>query len=184
MFALPDMALASSDVKIVVTGSMGAGKSTVVRTISGIPPLTTEVPITDGTERADKVTTTMALDYGTYELPNGRRMLIFGTPGQRRFDFVCRVLARGALGLMILIDDSAEDPLGDLGYYLDVFGSTVESSPVVVGLTHTDMRRGSTVAPYRGMLAARGLSIPVIKLDARNKQSILMAMMALLVSIK
>lgn len=184
MNALTLASLATTDQKIIVTGSMGAGKSTVVQTISTIPPLQTDVPITDGTGRLDKTTTTVALDYGTFKLESGQRLLIYGTPGQRRFDFMCRILARGALGLLILVDAAGEDPVGDLEYYLRLFDETVQSAPAVICLTRTDLLDAPSSQPFRDVVQDRGLTIPVLRMDARSKQSIMMAVMALFMAIK
>ena len=126
------------DIKLIVTGSMGAGKTTVVSTISDIPPIRTDVPISSDKARGDKTTTTVALDYGSLTLDKERRLLIFGTPGQRRYDFMCKILARGALGVVILIDHACEDPVDDLRYYLDLFRDTIE-----------DFDRGGRRDPHR-----------------------------------
>lgn len=177
-------ALAADATRLLITGSMGAGKTTVIRAITGIAPVQTDVPITDGSGRDDKTTTTVAMDYGAFTLPDGRRLMLFGTPGQRRFDFMCRVLARGCVGTMILIDHCAADPLGDLAYYLDLYSDTIAAAHAVVCVTRTDLSPAPGLEPYRAFLADRGMQLPVLKLDARERQSIFMAMMALLISIR
>ncbi len=39
------------------------------------------------------------------------RIRLFGTPGQSRFDFLWKILAKNALGMIILTDNSRPDPL-------------------------------------------------------------------------
>ena len=108
--------------KILFSGTMGAGKTTAIAAVSEIGPLSTDVRNTD--ESVAKATTTVGLDYGELTLDNGERLRLYGTPGQPRFAFMWDILARGALGLVILIDNSRPDPLADLDVYLDGYAST------------------------------------------------------------
>jgi signal recognition particle receptor subunit beta len=172
-----------TEIKLIVTGSMGAGKTTFVTAISDFPPVRTDVPITADQVRGDKTTTTVALDYGAMTLDDGRRLLIFGTPGQRRYDFMCRILARGALGVVILIDHAGDDPEGDLGYYVDLFRETIADTGAVVGVTHVDEKPGSSLHPYHEVLASRELVLPVFSIDARRQDHIVTVCEALIAMI-
>lgn len=98
--------------KLLITGTMGAGKTTAIRAISDIEPIVTDVVNHD--KSVDKERTTVGLDYGMLTLDSGDRIRLFGTPGQARFDFLWKILARKALGLVILIDNSRPDPRADL----------------------------------------------------------------------
>ena len=173
-----------TDIKLIVTGSVGAGKTTVVAAISEFPPVRTEVPIGADKVRGDKTTTTVALDYGAMTLEDGRRLLIFGTPGQRRFDFMCKILARGALGVVILIDHAGEDPAGDLTYYMDLFRDSILEAGAVIGVTHTDERPEGSLQPYYDVLARQDLVLPVFSIDARRRDHIMTMLEALIGTIK
>ena len=81
-----------SDYKIVFIGSPGAGKSTSIRSISDLPPVSTEVPASD--ESRD---TTVALDFGEMTLDDGEVVRLYGVPGQGRFDFIWPLIADGAV---------------------------------------------------------------------------------------
>lgn len=168
-------------IKLVIGGSMGAGKTSAIQTISGTPPVRTEAPITQDTlDNPDKTTTTVAMDYGELPLDDGRVLVIFGTPGQTRYDFMCRILAKGALGLLILIDHTARDPVGDLHYYMSLFGELVEETGCVVGITHVDLDPNVSIDPYVAALGERAAYVPVRPMDPRKEEDIVMALQLLL----
>jgi len=98
-------------VKILVAGGFGAGKTTLVGSISEIEPLRTEESLTregigiDDTAGVElKHTTTVAMDFGRITLSDDLVLYLFGTPGQDRFWFVWDELALGAIGAVVLAD--------------------------------------------------------------------------------
>lgn len=172
-----------NEIKLIITGSVGAGKTTVVTVMSDFPPARTEVALPASQFRGDKTTTTVAMDYGATTLEDGRRLLIFGTPGQRRYDFMCKILARGALGVVILIDHAGTGPADDLAYYLDLFRDTIAEAGAVIGVTHTDERPGDPMQPYYDVLADRNLVLPVFRVDARRRDHIMTMLEALVATV-
>lgn len=93
-------------VKIVISGPVGAGKTTFIRTLSQTPVVNTDEA---SSEAIGKSHTTVALDFGQIDLGDCV-VHIFGTPGQERFDFMWDELSRGALGLLLLVAcDRPED---------------------------------------------------------------------------
>lgn len=96
--------------KLLVVGPFGVGKTTLIGTVSEIPPLRTEEQMTvasadiDSLEGVqDKTTTTVALDFGRITLGD-IVLYLFGTPGQQRFWPQWDGLAEGAIGALVLID--------------------------------------------------------------------------------
>lgn len=172
-------------IKLVVTGSMGAGKTTAIGAISEIPPLVTDVLMTGeiATSR-DKTTTTVAMDYGELTLDDGRKLLLFGTPGQRRYDFMCRILARGALGVLMLVDGVAPDALQEFEYFLGLFADEARSDSLVVGITHLDRESGRGLEPFHDLLERGGFSCPVFAVDPRRREHVILMVEALLASLQ
>lgn len=175
--------MAGREYKVIITGTMGAGKTTAIRAISDISMISTEAANTDLLASA-KATTTVALDYGELQLDGGDRVRIYGTPGQQRFSFMWEILAKGALGLVLLIDNSSERPLEDLGTFLDAFSELTRKAAAVVGVTHCDAGSGPTMGDYYEVLAERGLALPVFSIDGREREDVLLLLDALLTSIE
>jgi uncharacterized protein len=98
-------------VKIVISGGFGAGKTTMVGSLSEIRPLRTEEVLTEASIGVDdlaglagKETTTVALDFGRISINPQLVLYLFGTPGQDRFWFMWDELIRGAIGAVVLVD--------------------------------------------------------------------------------
>ena len=66
--------------RLVVAGSVGAGKSTFVRTLSEIEVVDTDRTATDETALF-KSETTVALDFGRFMLGPHMDLHLYGTPG-------------------------------------------------------------------------------------------------------
>ncbi|MFZ6846338.1 GTP-binding protein [Undibacterium sp. RuTC16W] len=152
--------------KILFTGPMGAGKTTAIGVVSEVLALSTEVQNTDASVK--KNTTTVGFDYGELTLDNGDKLRLYGTPGQQRFDFMWEILARGALGLIILIDNRRPDPLSDLDMYLDGFKRLISETACVVAIGHMDAHPEPGLERFSAHLNARGLLYPVLSTDVRE----------------
>lgn len=159
------------DLKIVFTGPPGAGKTTAIGVLSDIPPVTTDVHNSDPS--LHKSLTTVGLDYGHVDLDDGMRVKLFGTPGQQRFDFMWRILAANALGLVILIDNSRPDPLGDLRACLDTFGEGLDAMNCVVGIGRSLECPVPLLDDFADLLAERDRAFPVLAVDARRREDVL-----------
>jgi signal recognition particle receptor subunit beta len=166
--------------KIVVAGGFGVGKTTLVTAVSEITPLQTEALMTEASEEHDdltatpeKLTTTVAMDFGRLTLDDDLVLYLFGTPGQQRFWFMWDDLVRGAIGAVVLADTRR---LKDCFPALDYFESC--GLPYVVAVNHfdgselfqpEDVREALTIPPH----------IPVMIMDARRRISAIETLLAL-----
>lgn len=160
--------------KIVILGSMGAGKSTLVRAVGQGGVVDTDVANTDA--GAAKLATTVAMDYADLALPNGDRLRLFGSPGQDRFSFIWPILLEGAAGAVVLVDACAADPCAELDRYLDALAAHAPAVPAVVGLTRADLAPASPLQPLSARLVARSAELPLVPVDAREPDDIFMLM--------
>ena len=119
--------------KIIFTGPVGSGKTTAVASLSDIPPVKTDCMATDMT-RQRKAETTVAMDYGRVNLSDGVAVHLYGTPGQERFDFMWEILVGGGIGLVLLIDNTRDDPFQDLRFFVNAFGKFIAETGMVIGI--------------------------------------------------
>jgi signal recognition particle receptor subunit beta len=152
---------------ILVAGPMGAGKTTAIASLSEIPVVRTEAANTDLVANS-KSTTTVALDYGEIALADGDRVRLYGVPGQERFEFMWQILARRAIGLVVLVDATAEQPARDLDRYLASFLPLMRVSSVVVGATRSDLAPQYSSQTLRDVLERHGATMPLFEVDARE----------------
>lgn len=162
----------NAGLKLVFAGTMGAGKTTAIRTISEIEPISTEVGNSDRSE-FDKDETTVALDYGEVTLSSGEKLGLYGTPGQLRFDFMWQIVATGALGIVVLIDNSRPDPIADLTRYLSVFRSHAQAGAIVVAIGRMNTHPTPSLEDYSHLLEELHLIIPLMPADVRNRADVI-----------
>lgn len=120
----PPLAGTAADaVKIVIVGGFGVGKTTMVRSVSEIRPLSTEETMTQAGAGIDdvgavrgKTSTTVAFDFGRISLDDQMVLYLFGAPGQARFWFLWDSLFAGTLGAVVLVDTRRLD---DSWYAID-----------------------------------------------------------------
>ncbi len=174
----------SEKIKFVFTGSVGAGKTTAIKAISEVDTISTEVKPSEEIIIKRKRTTTVAMDYGQLTLDDGEKIYLYGTPGQRRFDFMCPILTQGALGLVILIDNTHEKPFEELDYFLNLNSAFLQNHAAVIGITHFDKCAQPTINEYYQVLEERGDPWPVLHIDARNPEDVIILLETLLASLE
>lgn len=154
--------------KLVFAGPVGAGKTTAIRSLSDIDVVSTEANASDDV-RLLKQTTTVAMDYGLMKLANGDQVRLYGTPGQKRFDFMWEILTENALGLVLMLNGNAKDPVEDLRLYVAEFRDFIDKTSLVVGVTHTDVSGPQARINISKALAEMGLPPTAMDIDARDR---------------
>ncbi len=158
--------------KIVFVGNVGSGKTTAVSTISEAPIVGSEAKATEQDALHRKLTTTVGLEYGVTHIEN-TKLHIYGTPGQRRFDFMASIACKGAAGMVVLIDNGHKEPLTELDYFLQFHSDFLKNNPSIIGVTHYDDNNTETcLIEYHNYVRTNGFSSTVMRLDARKKDQV------------
>ena len=170
--------------KILIAGGFGAGKTTLVSTISEVRPLLTEERLSSvgaGLDNlrgvAGKTTTTVAMDFGRITISDSLVLYLFGVPGQERFWFMWDELAYGALGAVVLADvRRLRDCFPSVNYF------ETRSLPFVVAINCFDDAPHYDPEEVRVALDLDP-DVPALLCDARKLSSVKNALTTLVESI-
>jgi len=167
-------------VKIVITGPFNAGKTEFISSVSEIEVVSTERRISDDT-RAVKDQTTVAMDFGRISIDDDLVLYLYGTPGQKRFDFMWEILSEGMLGFVVLIDSVKSETFREARSILDTFKSYADT-PYVVAANKQDMADAWTTDDLRIALRIDP-KVKVLPCVARDRESVKTILLELLYTI-
>lgn len=89
----------NNKLKIVVFGQYNAGKSTFIHSLD---PTSRHIEA-----KNEEGATTVALDFGRVKVGT-KKVYLFGTPGQDRFEFARRIVSRGMHGAIVMVDSTGQ----------------------------------------------------------------------------
>jgi len=123
-------------VKMVVTGPFNAGKTEFIRSVSEIDVVSTERKVSSETERVKEMTT-VAMDFGRISVDNSLVLYLFGTPGQKRFNFMWEILSEGMLGFVVMVDSTRPETFREARRILETFRAYAPT-PYIVAANKQD----------------------------------------------
>ncbi|HSS96593.1 MAG TPA: ATP/GTP-binding protein [Terriglobales bacterium] len=164
-------------VKMVVTGPFNAGKTEFIQTVSEIDVVSTERKISSAQERV-KETTTVAMDFGRITVDDSLVLYLFGTPGQKRFDFMWEILSEGMLGFIVMVDSTRPETFQEARNILEAFRA-FSPTPYVVAASKQDLQDAWELDDIRVALRLDdGVKVlPCISTDKETVKAILLELL-------
>lgn len=170
----------TTTVKMVVTGPFNSGKTAFVQSISEIDVVSTERTISSEAERV-KDQTTVAMDFGRITVGDDLVLYLFGTPGQRRFDFMWEILAEGMLGFVVMVDSARPETFREAKSILETFRAYAPT-PYVVSANKQDVDDAWEVDDLRIALRLDE-GVKMLPCVAHERESVKKVLLELLYSI-
>ena len=165
--------------RLVVTGTVGAGKSTFIRSVSEIEVVDTDRKATDEVAGI-KQNTTVSMDFGTLQFGEEMALHIYGTPGQVRFDFMWEILIERAHAYILLIAAHRPSEFHHARRIMN-FMNQRSHIPMIIGITHGDCDgawSNEDIALALGYQDSTNRP-PVVSVNADEEESVIGALMAL-----
>jgi uncharacterized protein len=167
-------------VKMVVTGPFNSGKTEFIQSVSEINVVSTERKISSESERV-KETTTVAMDFGRITVDQDLVLYLFGTPGQKRFDFMWEILSEGMLGFIVMVDSTRPETFREARSILETFRAYAPT-PFVVAANKQDLPDAWDMEDIR--LALRlGSKVKLLPCVATKRDTVKSVLLELLYSI-
>lgn len=165
-------------VKMVITGPFASGKTEFINSISEISVVRTERKISSASEVAIKGETTVALDFGRITVDEDLVLYLFGTPGQRRFDFMWEILSEGMLGFVVMVDSTRPETFREARRILSTFKSYART-PYVIAANKQDQEDAWEPGDMKIVmrLNSNAKVIPCVALDKESVKNILLELL-------
>lgn len=158
--------------KILVTGPFAAGKTSLIQAVSQTDVVSTDV-VTSRDESDVKGETTVAMDFGTYRVPDEDiSLLLFGTPGQPRFRFMTNVLKGDVDVVAFVIDAEARATHAAAGVELRSLLSDLRVPAVIAVNRCDDADQAQRIARSLGALVDEAV-VPCQLVDAESGREVI-----------
>jgi uncharacterized protein len=168
-------------VKMVVTGPFNSGKTEFIRSVSEIDVVSTERRVSSAVERTIKDATTVAMDFGRITVDDDLVLYLFGTPGQKRFDFMWEILSEGMLGFVVMVDSTRPETFREARSILQTFRAYAPT-PYVVAANKQDQKDAWEPEDMRHALRIDA-NIKFLPCIATNRNSVKSVLLELLYGI-
>src|SRR5258706_14214287 len=167
-------------VKMVITGPFNSGKTQFIQSVSEIDVVSTERKISSDAERV-KENTTVAMDFGRITVDADLVLYLFGTPGQKRFDFMWEILSEGMLGFVVMVDSTRPETFREARSILETFRAYAPT-PYVVAANKQDKEEAWELEDVRNALRLDN-SVKFLPCVANDKNTVKSVLLELLYGI-
>ncbi len=164
-------------VKMVITGPFNAGKTMFIKTVSEIDVVSTERKTSSKAEQ-EKEQTTVAMDFGRITVDDELVLYLFGTPGQKRFEFMWEILSEGMLGFIVMVDSTRPETFREARSILETFRA-YSPTPYLVAANKQDLKDSWELDDMRIALRLDPniKLLPCVSLDIESVKTILLALL-------
>jgi hypothetical protein len=121
------------------------------------------------------------MDFGRITVDDDLVLYLFGTPGQRRFDFMWEILSEGMLGFIVMVDSSRPETFREARSILETFHAYAPT-PYVVAANKQDMKDAWEIEDMRHVLRLDS-SVKLLSCVAHDRSSVKAILLELLYSI-
>jgi signal recognition particle receptor subunit beta len=121
------------------------------------------------------------MDFGRISVDDSLVLYLFGTPGQKRFDFMWEILSEGMLGFIVMIDSARPETFREARSILETFRAYAPT-PYVVAANKQDQPDAWDIDDMRIALRLNS-EIELLPCVAVDKESVKNVLLALLYSI-
>src|SRR3569832_423554 len=154
---------------MVISGAVNAGKTEFIKAISEIEVVSTERRASDDTKLIKKETS-VAIDFGRIAIADDLVLQLFGTPGQKRFDFMWEILSEGMLGLIVLVDSTRPDTFRETARIIEYF-TAYRKTPYVIACNKQDLENAWAPQDIRYALRIPD-HVKVIPCTAKDREQV------------
>jgi hypothetical protein len=170
--------------RLLFVGPRGAGKRTAIGTLGGGAVAARDARVAFGSPAPEGE----SVGYARLSLSGSGHLHLYSMTLPEQAKTFRAALDRGVLGFVVLVDNRAEDPLVDLEACLRFLEDLPAGARAAIGVTHTDLIPGPTVADLHAHLVsrsphARRQAVPVFEVDARSRREVGLLVQALLYSV-
>jgi signal recognition particle receptor subunit beta len=168
--------------KILIAGSAGTVIPAALQAMRD-----TDMPSSETTaERSgrDSIAQTLSLDFAGFDISAHERILLYSVPEQEQFNIVRDMLQKGAIGLVLLIDNASKDPREDLDSRMKLLGGFIDKTGVVIGINRSGQNPDPDIHDYHAHLAKSKHNLkgppPIMEVTPENRQEMKKLLLSLL----
>lgn len=163
--------------KLVIAGSVGTGKTTLIENISSISTINSDVK---SSVDIGKEFTTVGIDYGHLFIDDKISLGIYGVPGQERFSFIWDLVKEGLWAVVILVKNGHLESIKEIDRLVEHF-EIEKKAPCIVCITHADLKDSQmTLRKVQEKLDEKGLKFPVFTINSQSKENAKLIMQTLI----
>jgi hypothetical protein len=164
--------------KIIVTGPVRAGTTTLIRSLSEIAVLSTERKLSNGSDSGGRREATVALDFGRITVSRDLVLYLFGTPGEEPDTLACGPLAEGPIGVIVVVDASRPQSIEGAA---EIVAFLLEYSDVPMAVAANKLAQGDDkrLTALREALKVPA-ELPVVACEVTQRDSAKRVVLALL----